>query len=140
MFEHGVPLSPPPADPSPGYLEYLPVQEQDDQQGHVERGTRGEYLVPDVLADHTPLLDVDSVQIVRVFPAELRGQGHYERHTPHHDDHADYSPAISRVYIIDVGDSPIPATRKRIIARHEIEINKRGDTLRKCRKIYAMTV
>lgn len=74
MFEHGVPLGPPPPDPSPGYFENLPVQEQDDQQRQVERGARGEYLVTDVLADHAPLLDVDAVQVVRVLPAELRGQ------------------------------------------------------------------
>lgn len=108
MFEHGVPLSPSPADPSPGYFKYLPVQEQDDQQGNVERGTRGKYLVANVLAYHAPLLDVDSVQVVGVLPAELRGQGHNERHTPDHDNHADYPPTVSRVNVIDIGDGPIP--------------------------------
>lgn len=113
MFDHGVPLSPSPADPSPGYFEYLPVQEQYDQQGHVERGTRGEYLVSDVLADHAPLLDVDTVQIVRVLPAELRGQRHDQGHAPHHYDHAHYPSSVARVNVIDVGDGPVSGNEKK---------------------------
>lgn len=112
MFDHGVPLCSPPANPSPGYFEYFPIQEQYDQQRHIKRGTRCEYLIANVLADHAPLLDVDAVQIVRVLPAELRGQRHDQRYTPHHENHAHYSPTVSGVYVIDVSHCPIPEDEK----------------------------
>lgn len=119
VFEHGVPLRSPPADPPPGNLEYLPVQEQYDQQRHVERGARGEYLVPEVLADHA-LLFVDALQVFRVLPAELRGQRHDECHAPHDDDHAHDPLAVPRVDVVHVSHGPVPAERPETVFRRGV--------------------
>lgn len=125
VFEHGVPLSPSPANPSPGYFEYLPIQEQYDQQRHVKRGTRSKYLIANVLTDHAPLLDVDTVQIVRVLPAKLRGQRNDKRHTPYNHNHSDYPPTVPCVNVIQIGHSPIPGNKSphyfmscRLVTRH----------------------
>jgi len=73
-LSHGASLGSPALYATPGRLEDLPVEAEDDQKRNVERGARGEDLVGDILAGQASLLHVDAVEVVRVLPAELRGQ------------------------------------------------------------------
>lgn len=94
-------------DSFPRGLEYLPVEDEDDKERDVEGGAGGEDLIGDVLADETALLQRDAVQVVGVLPAELRRQGHDERHAPNQHDHGEYPPLVARVDIVDVSHGPV---------------------------------
>ena len=55
-----------------------------------------------------PLLTRYPVQVIRVFPAELRSQGDHESHSPHHDNHGGDPRSVSGVDVIHISHRPVP--------------------------------
>jgi len=112
-------------DPPASRLEDLPIQAQDNEKRHVKRGARCEDLVGDILARQTPLLFVDSMQVVGIFPAELRRQRNHQGHSPYQKDHCADAGRVAGVDIVHLGHSPVPAHHTTPVLVHSQSIEKR---------------
>jgi len=94
-------------------LEDAPVEHQDHQQRHVERGERREDLVADVLRHHAHALARHALLPAGVLPAEQWRHRHQARHRPHDQDHAADAARVALVNVVDVGHGPEPASTMR---------------------------
>lgn len=69
------------------------------------------YLICDILRNHAFLL-LYSLHVLGILPPELRSQRHNDRRYPHHAYHSRYTAAGPWMYVVHLGNRPIPVQKK----------------------------
>lgn len=81
------------------------------------------YLIGHILRDHAILL-LDALHVIRILPAKLRCQRHYQSGKPHAEYHNEDTPGRSQIVVINVRNGPISAQPQDGKVNHKLAVNE----------------